>query len=122
MHQKYPFQSLQAEHIPHMHLSETCLWSGSWFFPCLKFLISRNNWPSQLNKMQFQAHPLAKLYRGDKQREWVAATLQIMLPHYRDTHVTVRFGQPVWRIAQPTGQVIEQMRGLISAAEKTERG
>ena len=58
-------------------------------------------------------NPLARLYRGDKQREWVAATLQVMLPHYRDTHLTLQFGQPVRGAVQPTAQVIEQMRGLI---------
>lgn len=58
-------------------------------------------------------NPLTKLYRNDKQREWVAATLQVMLPAYRDTDVTVRFGQPVRGTAQPTVQVIEQMRVLI---------
>jgi hypothetical protein len=56
---------------------------------------------------------LTKLYGSDKQREWVAATLQVMLPAYRDTDVTVRFGQPVRGTAQPTVQVIEQMRVLI---------
>lgn len=61
-------------------------------------------------------HPLAKLYRSDKQREWVAATLQVMLPRYRDTQVTVRFGQPVQHSAQPTPLVIEQMRTLIEQA------
>jgi hypothetical protein len=61
-------------------------------------------------------HPLARLYRSAKQREWVAATLQVMLPRYRDTHVTVRFGQPIHSITQPTPLVIDQMRILIGQA------
>lgn len=58
--------------------------------------------------------PLARLYRTDKQREWVAATLQVMLPRYRDTHVTVRFGQPIRQDSAPTAQVIDQMHTLIA--------
>ncbi len=61
-------------------------------------------------------HPLARLYRSPKQREWVAATLQVMLPRYRDTQVTVRFGQPVQHSPQPTPLVIDQMRTLIEQA------
>lgn len=57
--------------------------------------------------------PLARLYRSDQQREWVAATLQVMLPRYRDTQVTVRFGQPIRQHNAPTAQVIDQMRALI---------
>jgi hypothetical protein len=61
-------------------------------------------------------HPLARMYRSVKQREWVAATLQVMLPRYRDTHVTVRFGQAVRHSAHPSSLVIEQMRTLIEQA------
>jgi 1-acyl-sn-glycerol-3-phosphate acyltransferase len=59
-------------------------------------------------------HPLSRLYRTAKQREWVAATLQVMLPRYRDTHVTLRFGEPIRSTTQPTPLVIEQMRTLIA--------
>jgi hypothetical protein len=59
-------------------------------------------------------HPLSRLYRTAEQREWVAATLQVMLPRYRDTHVTLRFGEPIRSTAQPTPLVIEQMRRLIA--------
>jgi hypothetical protein len=59
-------------------------------------------------------HPLSRLYRSAKQRERVAATLQVMLPRYRDTQVTLRFGKPVHSTAQPTPLVIEQMRSLIA--------
>ena len=59
-------------------------------------------------------HPLSRLYRTAKEREWVAATLQVMLPRYRDTHVTLRFGEPIRSTTQPTPLVIEQMRSLIA--------
>jgi 1-acyl-sn-glycerol-3-phosphate acyltransferase len=59
-------------------------------------------------------HPLSRLYRTAKQREWVAATLQVMLPRYRDTQVTLRFGKPIHSTTQPTPLVIEQMRSLIA--------
>lgn len=58
-------------------------------------------------------HPLARLYRTAKQREWVAATLQVMLPRYRDSRVVVRFGQPIHAVRQPLPAVIDQMRDLI---------
>jgi hypothetical protein len=59
-------------------------------------------------------HPLSRLYRTAKQREWVAATLQVMLPRYRDTQVTLRFGKPIHSTTRPTPLVIEQMRSLIA--------
>jgi len=59
-------------------------------------------------------HPLSRLYRTAKQREWVAATLQVMLPRYRDTQVTLRFGKSIHSTTRPTPMVIEQMRSLIA--------
>jgi 1-acyl-sn-glycerol-3-phosphate acyltransferase len=59
-------------------------------------------------------HPLSRLYRTAKQREWVAATLQVMMPRYRDTHVTLRFGEPIRSTTQPMPLVIAQMRTLIA--------
>jgi 1-acyl-sn-glycerol-3-phosphate acyltransferase len=59
-------------------------------------------------------HPLSRLYRSAEQREWVAATLQVMLPRYRDTHVTLRFGEPIRATTRPTPLVIEQMRALMA--------
>ncbi|MBZ0300724.1 MAG: glycerol acyltransferase [Anaerolineae bacterium] len=61
-------------------------------------------------------HPLARLYRTAKQREWVAATLQVIQPRYRDTQVWVRFGEPIRASSSPTPQVIDQMRILIRRA------
>jgi 1-acyl-sn-glycerol-3-phosphate acyltransferase len=59
-------------------------------------------------------HPLTRLYRTAKQREWAAATLQVMLPRYRDTHVVLRFGESIRSATQPMPLVIEQMRALIA--------
>jgi 1-acyl-sn-glycerol-3-phosphate acyltransferase len=61
-------------------------------------------------------HPLARLYRTSKQREWVAATLQVMFPRYRDTHVTLRIGQSIQHHANPVAETISQMRDLIAAS------
>jgi hypothetical protein len=37
-----------------------------------------------------------------------------MAPHYRDTHVTLRFGEPIRSTTQPMSLVIEQMRALVA--------
>ena len=59
-------------------------------------------------------HPLARLYRTSKQREWVAATLQVMFPRYRDTDVVVRFGKPLQYQESPAEAAITSMRALIA--------
>ena len=66
-------------------------------------------------------HPLSRLYRTAKEREWVAATLQVMLPRYRDTHVTLRFGEPIRSTTQPTPLVIEQYALLDCAVGFADR-
>jgi len=38
---------------------------------------------------------LPRLYRGRKQREWVAATIQVMLRRYRNVTVRVSIGEPL---------------------------
>ncbi len=40
-------------------------------------------------------HSLVRVYRETRQRNWVAATLQVLLPAYRRTPVRVRFGAPL---------------------------
>jgi hypothetical protein len=37
-----------------------------------------------------------------------------MLPRYRDTQVTLRFGTPIHSTTEPSPLVIEQMRSLIA--------
>jgi 1-acyl-sn-glycerol-3-phosphate acyltransferase len=66
-------------------------------------------------------HPLARLYRTAKQREWVAATLQVMRTRYRDTQVVVRFGTPI-QSNQPAPAVIDQMRALIHQSINPQTG
>jgi 1-acyl-sn-glycerol-3-phosphate acyltransferase len=63
-------------------------------------------------------HPLTRFYRTDKQREWVAATLQVMLTRYRDVHVTVRFGQPIQNNTNPTQATLAQMHDLIAQSAR----
>jgi 1-acyl-sn-glycerol-3-phosphate acyltransferase len=60
-------------------------------------------------------HPLARVYRTPRQREWVAATLQVIQPRYRDTHLHLRFGEPIpaTDIHHLHDRVLEQMRGLL---------
>jgi 1-acyl-sn-glycerol-3-phosphate acyltransferase len=40
-------------------------------------------------------HPLARLHRSRKDREWAAASLQILLRRRHDVHVRLVFGEPV---------------------------
>ncbi|GAB4472620.1 MAG: 1-acyl-sn-glycerol-3-phosphate acyltransferase [Anaerolineae bacterium] len=40
-------------------------------------------------------HPITRLYRSKADREWAAATLQLLLPWYRRVTVSVAFGQPL---------------------------
>ena len=37
-------------------------------------------------------HPLTLLHRDDKDKAWLAASLQVMLRRYRHNRVTVRYG------------------------------
>jgi hypothetical protein len=43
-------------------------------------------------------NPVINLFRDRKDRDWAAATLQVLLPAYRDTHTRVAFGQPLQAI------------------------
>lgn len=55
--------------------------------------------------------PFLRYLRQQKDRDWAAATLQILLPRYRRVNVTVNFGQAVC----PTQLAIaSEMRRLIS--------
>jgi len=57
--------------------------------------------------------PFLRYLRQQKDRDWAAATLQILLPMYRKVPVTVKFGQP-----QPPdlAAIVGEMRRLIAAA------
>jgi hypothetical protein len=40
-------------------------------------------------------NPVINLFRERKDRDWAAATLQVLIPAYRDTHTRVAFGPPL---------------------------
>jgi 1-acyl-sn-glycerol-3-phosphate acyltransferase len=42
-----------------------------------------------------QQHPLARRLADPKEREWAAATLQVLCRHLRDTHTRVAIGKPI---------------------------
>jgi hypothetical protein len=54
---------------------------------------------------------LARRYRTDANRDWVAATLQFLLPAYRHTRPVVVYGQPICA-ESPLAQVQAVTRGL----------
>jgi 1-acyl-sn-glycerol-3-phosphate acyltransferase len=60
-------------------------------------------------------HPAARIYRTPERREWVAATLQVMLPRYRDSQVTLRLGTPIPAAPQVMSDVRTQMAHLLQA-------
>jgi Acyltransferase len=39
--------------------------------------------------------PLLQLFKTQKERDWAAATLQVLIPAYRDVHTRVAFGPPL---------------------------
>ncbi|MBD0372088.1 MAG: hypothetical protein ICV60_14705 [Pyrinomonadaceae bacterium] len=59
--------------------------------------------------------PLTRLRRSRRDREWLAATLQMLIPALRDVDVKVEFGNPIYAAgANGIGQaVLEETRRLI---------
>lgn len=62
-------------------------------------------------------NPLVRVYREEKQREWVAAVLQTLVKRYQQVIVDVRFGEVIragrsQSRAEITGAVVAQMREL----------
>ena len=64
--------------------------------------------------------PLVHLRRRRRDREWLAATLQVLVPALRNVDVNVEFGHPIRAEAGATigDAVIEEMRQLIENSEK----
>ncbi len=63
---------------------------------------------------------LARRYRTDANRDWVAATLQFLLPAYRHTHPIVVYGKAVAE-GDPLAGVVAATRGLYGEmAEKSQ--
>jgi 1-acyl-sn-glycerol-3-phosphate acyltransferase len=61
-------------------------------------------------------HPITQLYRTQERRDWVAATLMVLLKQYRSTCVSVRYGKPIQAQSETVmEQVHNQMIGLIQA-------
>ena len=58
----------------------------------------------------------ARLYREGRRRSWVAATLQVMFAHWRDSEVTLRFGEPLPARPGVGAQVLEAMDDLLRAS------
>ncbi len=69
-------------------------------------------------------HPLRFLRRAEKDRRWLAATLQVLFKRYQHTHVRVTFGVPVCvadyggDAALATCVVMAEARRLIEQAEQ----
>jgi putative hemolysin len=61
--------------------------------------------------------PLTRLRRRRRDREWLAATLQVLVPALRNVDARVEFGRPIF--AEPgaavSGAVIEETRRLMEA-------
>ena len=68
-----------------------------------------------------QHSPIRYLRRSAKDREWLAAMLQILIPAYQAVHVQVDFGEPILASRFPRkskelmNEVKRQMEGLITA-------
>lgn len=61
-------------------------------------------------------NPLTRLRRRQRDREWLAATLQMLAPVLRDVTVRVSFGQPIIAGERPVSDaVIQETRYLIAA-------
>ncbi len=59
-------------------------------------------------------HPITQFYRTADRREWVAATLQVMFPRYRDSEVRLRIGTPITNRLNISSEVHTQMRTLLT--------
>ena len=64
-------------------------------------------------------NPLIHLRRRRRDREWLAATLQVLIPALRDVEARVEFGRPISaeRGAAVGDAVIEEMRQLMEIPE-----
>ena len=64
-------------------------------------------------------NPLIHLRRRRRDREWLAATFQLLIPALRDVKARVEFGRPIY--AKPKAAVgdavIEEMRRLMEIPE-----
>jgi hypothetical protein len=65
-------------------------------------------------------NPLIHLRRRSRDREWLAATLQVLVPALRNVDGTVEFGHPIHAeaVAAIGEAVIEETRQLMENSEK----
>lgn len=63
--------------------------------------------------------PLTRLRRHKRDREWLAATLQILIPALRNVDARVQFGHPIYaEPGAPVGEaVIEETRRMLENSE-----
>ena len=64
----------------------------------------------------------ALFYREGRRRSWVAATLQVMFSRWRDSEVTLRFGDPLTASPGVAAQVLATMEILLRASLRGEPG
>jgi hypothetical protein len=63
-------------------------------------------------------NPLVHLRRRRRDREWLAATLQVLVPALRNVDARVEFGRPIHAEPGTVGDaVIEQTRRLMEYRE-----
>lgn len=62
-----------------------------------------------------QRNPAARLFRSQRDRDWAAATLQVLLPAYRDVHTRVAFGPPLPASALAALEDPSAIRALLAA-------
>lgn len=62
----------------------------------------------------------ARIYREGRRRSWVAATLQVMFSRWRDSEVTLRFGDPLDARPGVAAQVLATMDALLRASLRGE--
>ncbi len=68
-------------------------------------------------------HPLLRYLQDEKDRDWAAATLQILLPKYRKLRVSVKYGHPVQpcheKLIEATARLVHRSAGANRKRPKT---
>jgi hypothetical protein len=66
--------------------------------------------------------PLTHLRRRKRDREWLAATLQMLIPALRNVHARVQFGRPIYAEPEvPVGEaVIEETRRMMKNGQSVQ--
>lgn len=64
-------------------------------------------------------HPLVRLYRQHSHQMYLAATLQLLFPRYRNVQARVQYGRPLTGDDISLAAVTDAMRGLLAAVGGT---